>query len=46
METRKIITEPCPVGFKASREEFDLGDKIGTGKTPEEAIENLLFMEN
>jgi len=42
---RKIIIEPCPVGFKASREEFDLGDKIGTGKTPEEALEDLLFME-
>ena len=42
---RNIIIELCPVGFKASREEFDLGDKIGTGKTPEEALEDLLFME-
>ena len=42
---RKIIIEPCPIGFKASREEYDLGDKIGTGKTEHEALEDLLFME-
>lgn len=42
---RKIIIEICPIGFKAYRDEFDLGDKIGTGKTEVDAVEDLLFLE-
>lgn len=43
---RKIITEKCPVGFKSFRDEFDLGDQIGTGKTEKESIENLIDLED
>lgn len=44
-EERAIITDPCPVGFIATREGFDLGDKIGSGKTRDEAIADLKEQE-
>ena len=43
---RKIITEPCPIGFMATREEYDEGDKTGTGKTEAEAIDDLKEQES
>lgn len=47
MEIRNIIIEKCIyAGFKSFREYYDLGDKIGYGKTEIEALEDLLFMED
>lgn len=45
MEIRNITIEKTPYGFTAVREYYDLGDKIGYGKTELEALEDLLFME-
>lgn len=50
---RKVITQhdrpPIPTrkhDWSAFREDYDLGDYIATGATPEEAIHNLLEHED
>lgn len=42
---RNIIIEKAFIGFTASREQFDLGDKIGMGETEQGALAYLLEME-
>ncbi len=44
-DTRKIIIEKAPIGFVASRDQFDLGDEVAHGNTELEALEMLLLME-
>lgn len=40
-----IIEKSFVLGFIAMRDEYDLGDKIGTGDTEIEALEMLLLLE-
>lgn len=48
MTPRKIIIERCeanPEVFCACREDYDLGDHMGMGEDPIDALASLLFWE-
>ncbi len=40
-----IVIDACYVGFVACRQDYDLDDPIGWGKTKDEAKQSLLEIE-
>jgi hypothetical protein len=46
METIQLIVSPGYFGYQAAKEDWDLGDAIGDGKTIQAAIEDWKMMQS